>query len=95
MATAAPIVAGGPRAAVAEPSAFAFASVSAEDQRVRPAELIASPDGRSALDVVFVMFTATAAATVIEPLEELAGGVEPEPEPAAPLPLAAPSPKLR
>src|SRR5688500_3785454 len=52
MATAAPIVAGGPRADVADPSALAIASVLAEDQRVRPELPIVSPDGRSALDVV-------------------------------------------
>ena len=95
MATAAPIVAGGPRAAVAEPSAFAFASVAADDQSVSPPELIVRPDGRLALDVVFATFTATAAAAVTEPFDELAGGVEPDPEPVAPFPLAVPFPSVR
>src|SRR5258706_16465813 len=95
MATAALMVGGGPRAAVAEPSALAFASVAAEDQSVSPPELIVRPDGRLALVVVFAIFTATAAAAVTEPLDELAGGVAPGPDPPAPLPRAAPSPRLR
>src|SRR5687767_10736601 len=95
MATAAPTDAGGPRAAVAEPSAFAFASVLAEDQIVIPGELIDHGAGRLALDVVFVMFTATAAATATAPLDELAGGVLVEPEPVVALFVATASPRLR
>ena len=75
MATAAPSVSGGARAAVAEPSAFAFASAAADDQTVRPADPSVRVAGRLALVLDFMRFTETAAAAEIVPLDELAGGV--------------------
>ena len=69
------VLSGGALAVVAVPSAFAFASVLADDQMLRlPAPTVTSP-GRFALDEVFAMLTETAAATLIAPLEVFAGGV--------------------
>src|SRR5512140_2326291 len=71
MAIAAPMAVpdGGARAAVAVPSAFAFASVEADDQIFRLAPPSVTPPGRSALDDVCAMFTAMAAATATVPPE--------------------------
>ena len=60
---------------VAVPSAFAVATVLAEDQRLSPAESTVMPAGRLELDDVLAMLIETAAATLIAPLDELAGGV--------------------
>ena len=77
IATAAPIFVpdGGPLAVVALPSAFAFASELADDQKLRLPALTETPAGRLELEVVFAMLIETAAATLIAPLDELAGGV--------------------
>src|SRR4051812_37856723 len=97
MATAAPSVSGGARAAVALPSAFAFASDAAEDQTVKPDDPNVRPDGRSALVVDFAMLTAIAAAAVIDPSEDDAGGVDgaPEAAPLTPFALAVLLPRVR
>src|SRR4029077_3705726 len=81
IATPAPMPVGGPRATVALPSAFAFASELADENRVRPLEVTVTPVGSAALDEVVEMLTETAAATATDPPDVLAGGaagVEPE-----------------
>ena len=69
------------------PSAFAFASVLADDQKLRLPASTRTPSGRVALDEVFAMLIETAAATLIAPLEEFAGGVAGAVSPPVP-PLA-------
>src|SRR5690242_18454211 len=87
---------GGPLATVAVPSAFAAASVMAEDQRLSPAEPTVIPAGRLELDDVFAMLMETAAATLIAPLEELAGGVAgADPPPVPPFAVLTPVPNVR
>src|SRR5690348_8305538 len=94
--TAAPIASGGARAAVAVPSAFAFASVSALDHTVIPPAPTVTPVGMDALEVVLAMLTAMAAATLIVPPEVCAGGVAgSEPLPVALLFDATLLPKVR
>ena len=97
MATAAPIPIPLPPVAVADPSAAAEASAFAELLRIRrPLVVTTSPSGIYAWVVDEVMFIAIAAATVIEPLEVDADGVDPPPLlSVAPLALARELPKLR
>ena len=73
IATAAPIVSGGARATVADPSAFAFASLFADDQTVNPPELTVMPVGSVALVDVFARFTETAAAAETVPPPDVLG----------------------
>src|SRR5687767_11790304 len=91
MAIAAPIAAGGPRAAVAVPSAVAFASLLAADQIVMLLAPSVTPDGRSAVAVVLERLTAIAAATAIAPPPEVFGdgAAGSEPAPVAPLFVAS------
>jgi hypothetical protein len=87
---------GGARAAVAVPSAFAFASVLAEDEIVSEAASICVPVGSTALEVVFAMFTEIAAATLMAPPEDCAGGAAgSEAEPGTLLLPASVLPKVR
>ncbi len=87
---------GGARAAVAVPSAVAFASVKAADRSVKPLDPTVMPTGRVALEVVFARLTAIAAAASIAPPEVFAGGAAgSEPEPVVPLFDATLLPKVR
>src|SRR5439155_1578587 len=96
IAIAAPIAAGGARAAVAVPSALAFASVCADDQRVRLLAPTVTPVGSAALDVVFETFAAIAAATLIVPPDVCDAGVAGKlPVPVVPLFDATLLPKVR
>src|SRR6267378_1740547 len=86
---------GGPLAVVALPSAFAFASDLAEDQKLRLPALTETSAGRLELDEVFAMLIETAAATLIAPLDELAGGVVGAESPLPPFAVRTPVPKDR
>src|SRR6266550_9047936 len=86
---------GGALAVVAVPSAFAFASVLADDQKLRlPAPTVTSA-GRLELDEVFAMLIETAAATLIAPLDEFAGGVAGAESPLPPFAVRTPVPNER
>ena len=90
MATAAPIAAA--PACVADASAFAVALVAAEDATVaRPPADTEPPEAIEATELLFAMFTATAAETVTAPVDVLALGVDVPPEPAPPAALDAAS----
>ncbi|TLZ65080.1 MAG: hypothetical protein E6K12_10545 [Methanobacteriota archaeon] len=69
---------------VAVPSALAVASVLAEDQKLRPPALTETSAGRLELEEVFAMLIEIAAATLIAPLDEFAGGVAGADPPAVP-----------
>src|SRR6185503_19452497 len=83
--------------AVALPSAFAFALDAADDHTVSPPEPIVRPDGRSALVVDVAMLSTIAAAAVIDPSDDDAGGLAgaPDPAPLTPLALAVSEPRVR
>src|SRR5438309_839550 len=87
---------GGALAVVAVPSALAFASVLADDQKLRLPAPTVTPAGRLELDEVFAMLIETAAATLIAPLDEFAGGVVgAESPPVPPFAVRTPLPKER
>src|SRR2546430_16656134 len=86
---------GGLLAVVALPSAFAFASVLAEDQKLRLPAPTETPAGRLELDEVFAMLIETAAATPIAPLEEFAGGAAGAESPLPPFAVRTPVPTKR
>ncbi len=79
IATPTPIEASPP--STAPPSASEPASELADDVTVtRPPDVIATPTGMSAIELVSTRLTATAAATLIGPVDDLAAGVSVEPE---------------
>src|SRR6267378_2384886 len=86
---------GGPLAVVALPSAFALASELADDQKLRLPPLTETSAGRLELDVVFAMLIETAAATLIAPLDEFAGGVAGAEPPLPPFAVRTPVPNER